>query len=110
MSERYRLSAAAEQSLDDIFNYTFDRWGEDQARRYIHELFAMFQSIADGTEPGRLIQAEYGVQGRYARCGRHFVYWTTHSDGRVAIAEVLHERMNIGDRLAGSAELNRDEE
>ncbi len=109
MSARYWLSPAAEQSLDDIFDYTYDRWGEDQARRYVGALFDLFEAIAKGQEKGRLIQAEYGVSGFYARCGKHFVYWKQTADGRVAIAEILHEKMNAGDRLAASTKLNRPE-
>ena len=28
MSAKYELSEAAQQSVDDIFNYTLDVWGE----------------------------------------------------------------------------------
>ncbi len=110
MSATYWLSPAAEQSLDDIFDYTYDRWGEDQAKRYVGAFFDLFAAIVSGQEKGRLIQAEYGVSGFYARCGKHFVYWKRTADGRVAIAEILHEKMNIGDRLAASAELNWPDE
>ena len=107
MSARYWLSTAAEQSLDDIFNYTYDRWGEDQARVYVSAFFTLFAAISNGDEKGRLIQAEYGVSGFFARCGKHYVYWKKLADGRIAIAEILHEKMNIGDRLAASSELNQ---
>ncbi len=110
MNAKYWLSPAVEQSLDDIFDYTYDRWGEDQARRYLSALFDLFEAIASGREIGRLIQAEYGVVGFYARCGKHAVYWKRLPDGRVAIAEILHEKMNAGDRLAASSELNRPDE
>lgn len=41
-----------------------------------------------------------------ARCGKYFIYWKTLNDGSIGIAEILHERMNLGDRLATSASLN----
>lgn len=60
MAARYRLSASANQQLDDIYCYTLATWGEAQAERYIHELFACFEGIANGDVQGRLIQPEYG--------------------------------------------------
>jgi len=105
MSRNYDISATAQQSLDDIFDYTFERYGLEQTRRYIGDFFDLFERITSGQEKGRMIQQEYGVVGRYARSGKHFVYWTTLSDGFVAIAEILHEQMNLGDRLTASATL-----
>ena len=105
MNATYWLSPAAEQSLDDIFEYTCVRWDEEQAKRYVGALFDLFEAIASGQEKGRMIQAEYGMTGSYAQCGKHFVYWKRTADGRIAIAEVLHERMNAGDRLAASSQL-----
>lgn len=105
MATRYRLSAPANQQLDDIFQYTRATWGEEQAESYIGDLFGCFAAIANGDRQGRLIQPEYGVTGRYARCGKHFVYWKTLDDGTIGIAEILHERMNIGDHLTGSETL-----
>jgi len=34
MARRYDLSNRAMADLRDIWNYTFDRWGEQQAEKY----------------------------------------------------------------------------
>ena len=100
-----RHSAAADRHLP------LQRWGEAQADRYLEDFQALFEAISTGDEPGRLIQAEYGVTGRYVRCGKHFAYWKALASGEIGIAEILHERMNLGDHRAGSVALNepRDE-
>ena len=105
MSAKYELSEAAQQSVDDLFNYTLDVWGEAQARKYLGDLFSLFEAIACGDEAGRLIQPEYGVVGRYVRVGKHFIYWHWDRDD-LLIAEILHERMNKGDRLCASSNLS----
>lgn len=105
MRQRYRLSPSASRQLDNIYVYTRERWGDAQARKYLTELFDHFERIGDGTLVGAPIPEAYGVQGHFARCGRHFIYWRVLSDGCVGIAEILHERMNLGDRLAASASL-----
>ena len=85
--------------------------GEALADRLLEEFHELFEAISTGDEPGRLIQAEYDVTGRYVRCGKHFAYWKALASGEIGIAEILHERMNLGDHLAGSVALNepRDE-
>ena len=38
----FRVQRAAGYRLDEIYVYTRDRWGEEQADRYINGLFARF--------------------------------------------------------------------
>ena len=41
-----RIQEGASHRLDDIFRYTRDRWGDEQADTYITGLFAAFEKIA----------------------------------------------------------------
>ena len=65
----------------------------------IGDFFALFKTITSGQEKGRLVQPQYGVSGYYARCGKDFVYWKFETEKGIAIVEILHEQMNIGDHL-----------
>ncbi len=90
-----RIQKAASLRLDDIYRYTRDRWGEEQADRYITELFEAFDQIqAGGGVPSRPIPADFGVSGYYFRYERHFVYWRTLANGDIGIVTILHERMH----------------
>ena len=40
-----RIQEAASLRLDEIYRYTRDRWGTDQANRYITDLFAAFDRL-----------------------------------------------------------------
>lgn len=110
MPGRYRLSRAAERRLDEIFRYTRNKWGEAQAIRYLANMFDQFEAVATGSISGRPIPPAFGVSGRFTRCGKHFIYWKTLANGDVGIAEILHERMNIGDHLALSPASGDDDE
>ncbi|RUP35212.1 MAG: type II toxin-antitoxin system RelE/ParE family toxin [Curvibacter sp.] len=94
-----RIQAAASFRLDDIYRYTRDRWGVQQADRYITELFATFDRIASHGTASRPIPAAFGVEGYFFRHERHFVYWRYLSDGAIGIVTILHERMHQIDRL-----------
>lgn len=89
-----RIQKAASLRLDDIYRYTRDRWGEDQADRYITELFEAFDQIQAGGVSSRPIPAEFDVSGYYFQYERHFVYWRPLANDDTGIVTILHERMH----------------
>jgi plasmid stabilization system protein ParE len=91
---RVRIQEAASWRLDEIYRYTQDRWGEEQAERYITGLFEAFERIDSHGVVSRPVPAEFGVEGFFFRCQRHFVYWKRLSNGDVGIVTILHERMH----------------
>lgn len=96
---KYLVSAIAGQRLDEIYSYSQERWGYAQAETYIRNLFACFDAIAKRNVPWRAIPAEFGIDGFYHRCHRHFVYWRVISSGEVGIVTALHERMHQMERF-----------
>jgi toxin ParE1/3/4 len=96
----YRLAARALHRLDEIFDYTCDRWGEAQAERYLRGMLDRFEAVAARRIPWRAIPAEFGVNGYFCRYERHMIYWKELSDGRIGIVTILHERMHAIGRLS----------
>ncbi|WP_237155579.1 type II toxin-antitoxin system RelE/ParE family toxin [Oryzibacter oryziterrae] len=94
-----RIEQAAALRLDEIYRHTRDRWGDQQAERYITGLFEAFDKIANHGVVSRPIPAEFGVDGFVFRYERHFVYWRWLADGDVGIVTLLHERMHHIDRF-----------
>lgn len=89
-----RVQEAASLRLDEIYRYTCERWGADQADRYIIDLFAAFDRIEGGRVASRPVPAEFGVEGFYFRHAHHFVYWRRLANGDVGIVTILHGRMH----------------
>jgi len=94
-----RVQEAASHRLDEIYRYTRDRWGVDQADRYINGLFEAFGKIETREVASRPVPAEFGVEGYVFRYERHFVYWRRLSNGDIGIVTILHERMHQIDRF-----------
>ena len=94
-----RIQAGASLRLDDIYRYTRDRWGAEQADRYITGRFGAFGRIASHGVASKPVPAEFGVDGFFFRYERHFVYWRQLSDGDIGIVTILHERMHQIDRF-----------
>ena len=96
-----RIRDGAARRLDEIYRYTRERWGSNQAEAYISGLFEAFNGIASNKIQSKEIPAEFGVSGFYVRHEHHFVYWRHLSNGDIGIVTILHERMNQVDRLLG---------
>ena len=94
-----RVQEAASHRLDEIYRYTRDQWGVEQAERYITGLFDAFGKIDTHEVMSRPIPAEFGVDGYFFRYERHFVYWRKLSNGDIGIVTILHERMHQIDRF-----------
>ena len=94
---RFRLSPAARQDIDDIFEFSVQRWGVDQAFRYTDAMVAAFHRFA---ESPALAQDCSDIRAGYRRglVGRHYVYFVTDTQGIVVI-RVLHQRMSQRARL-----------
>lgn len=98
MSE-FRIQRAAGHRLDEIYVYTREQWGEEQAARYIKGMFARFAAIASREFPWRAVPAEFEIDGFVCRYEHHFIYWKLLSDGLIGIVTTLHERMHQIERF-----------
>ncbi|QNE07136.1 type II toxin-antitoxin system RelE/ParE family toxin [Croceicoccus marinus] len=95
----FRVQDRAGHRLDEIYVYTRERWGDEQAERYIRGLFDCFEQIASKEIPWRTIPGEFGVDGYYCRHEHHYIYWRVLSDGTVGIVTVLHKRVHQSERF-----------
>ena len=96
MANSYGLSKKAKADLRGIWNYTEDRWGEEQADRYYREIIMTFELLAAGGRQGH----KADVRGGYLKypVGRHFVYFTKRN-GRIKVVRVLHGCMDADRHL-----------
>lgn len=94
MAAAIRIQEAASYRLDEIYRYTQDRWGPEQADRYIAGLFEAFDKIETREVMSKPVPAEFGVDGFFFRYERHFVYWRRLLNGDIGIVTIIHERMH----------------
>lgn len=94
-----RIQDAASYRLDEIYRYTRNRWGTQQADRYITGLFDACDGVADHRTLSRPVPAEFGIEGYFFRYEHHFVYWRWLSNGDIGVVTILHERMHQIDRF-----------
>lgn len=94
-----RVQESASYRLDEIYRYTRDRWGAQQADRYVTGLFQAFEGIGTHGTQSWPIPAAFGIDGYFFHYEKHFVYWRRLSNGDIGIVTILHERMHQIDRF-----------
>tara|TARA_R110001592_G_C13088740_1_gene743256 strand:- start:790 stop:1098 length:309 start_codon:yes stop_codon:yes gene_type:complete len=92
--------ALAEQDLVDIWLYTFKEWGEQQADKYLDELDASIQLLADQPLICRE-RTELEPPVRIHHEGHHLIVYLTLGDD-INLVRVLHESMDIDSHLEDS--------
>lgn len=95
----WRFSVRADGDLMSIAFYTTREWGEEQAPRYLDDLEACCQQLADHPGLGRECD-EIRPGLRRMEHGRHVVFYRQQKAG-ILIARVLHRRMLPGRQLVG---------
>jgi toxin ParE1/3/4 len=90
----YRLTPAAQADLDNIWNYTAERWGVEQAERYLHAIRGACEALADGRRRGQSIDA---IRPGYRKLasGSHFLFFRMTDRGEIEIIRILHQRMDV---------------
>lgn len=87
----YRFSKLARLDLIEIAEYTVDRWGLNQAERYLNGLDETFRRLVESPRMGRLCDQ---IRPGYRRVehGKHVVIYRADADG-VFICRILHQGM-----------------
>ncbi|WP_028280903.1 type II toxin-antitoxin system RelE/ParE family toxin [Arthrobacter sp. H5] len=87
-----RLTPAAQKDLSSIWDFTQERWDENQAEIYISEMRAAIERIASDPHRGRTCDDIREGYRRYG-IGSHLVFYIDKSDS-VDVIRILHQRMD----------------
>ncbi|HMJ93525.1 MAG TPA: type II toxin-antitoxin system RelE/ParE family toxin [Allosphingosinicella sp.] len=94
---RYLLSPRARADLDEIWNYTADRWDEEQAENYLRSIEKAMATIAKSPQRGRSYD-EVRVGYRRFRIGSHILIYRL-IEKQVHIVRILHVSMDVDRHL-----------
>ena len=91
------LAPAAEDDLDQIWQYTFEKWGFDQAETYFDLIVACCQAVGAGEATPKRVN---GLPGHILvhRCEHHYIFVLIET-ARPIILAILHGRMDFVARL-----------
>ena len=94
---RYILSPLARVDLNKIWDFTADRWDEDQADAYLRMIQAAIETAAENPLHSPAI---YDVRPGYRRhrAGAHLILFRQIA-GAIDVVRVLHENMDVPSHL-----------
>lgn len=95
---QYLLSPAAQADLEQIWDYTRDRWGVDQAEEYLRELQRAIEHAAANPRIGRACD-EIRPGYRKLAAGSHTLFYRVTAKAVIDVVRVLHQRMDVDRHL-----------
>jgi toxin ParE1/3/4 len=94
----YIISQEAIEDINNIWMYTAENWSTIQADRYYNLILDEIEYIADNFESARdmgKVRKNY----RYSKIKSHLIFFKKNNDKTIEVVRVLHERMDIENRL-----------
>ena len=96
---KYELTNKAVEDLTGIWEYSIEKWSEQQADKYYNLLLDSCQDIANNPELGKnydgITKDLFGL-----KTNRHIVFYRKRINQPIEITRILHERMDLKNRLS----------
>ncbi len=114
----YRFFPAADKRQDEIWEYTSEQWGEDQAKKYILGLHNHLQRLSNKEIPWQLlpqrlvVPSDLNLSVFFSRYEKHCIFFRELSGNDIGVISILHGAMQVPVRLNEDLEriLNKEEE
>ena len=95
----HKIYPAARRRIIEIWQYTNKTWGEKQADRYVRGLYKTIEITADSKHLWRKVEHKEAKGIFFVRYEHHYIFFRELSEGVLGVVNVLHERMDIPNRL-----------
>ncbi|MCF8379940.1 MAG: type II toxin-antitoxin system RelE/ParE family toxin [Bacteroidales bacterium] len=95
---KFKFTNKAVYDLTQIWNYTLNKWSEDQADKYYNMLIENCKEVAINPDLGKFYS---GVTKNLLgfKAGRHIIFYRMLEENEVEITRILHEQMDIESRI-----------
>jgi toxin ParE1/3/4 len=94
----YLLDTAAVDDLREILRYTQKQWGGKQSKIYYSKLKNCMNTYSNGNGLYKELP-ELSPGLRMGLCGHHYIFVKIRQHAPAAILAILHQRMDIIERL-----------
>lgn len=94
---RVTLTPKAKADLEDIWDFTFARWGLVQAEKYVRDLWSsMEKQVSDLAQSIDIAEVRPGY--KKVRAGSHVIFFKVTLDG-IDVVRILHQKMDFNRHL-----------
>jgi toxin ParE1/3/4 len=92
------LRQEAIDDLNDIWDYTFEQWSENQADKNYATLKFACEKIGENPNIGKeYTEIRKNLLG--LKSGKHIIFYHLISEVEIEVIRILHERMDLKNRL-----------
>ena len=92
------LRQEAINDLTEIWNYTLNKWSENQAEKYYTAIKLACQEIGQNPNIGRNY-TEISTHLFGLKSGKHIIFYHQISEEEIEVIRILHERMDLINKL-----------
>ncbi len=95
----YKISVKAAEDIEQIWLYTVEKWSLEQADRYVNLIIDEIEYLAANPDSGKDF-SHVRISYRCAKVKSHLIFYRqTDSKADIEVIRILHQRMDIEDRL-----------
>ena len=95
----YIISEKALEDINNIWIYTAENWSVEQADRYYNLIIDEIEYIVDNLDMA-LDFGKIRKSYRYSKVKSHLIFFKKDKANKIEVVRILHERMDIENRLA----------
>lgn len=95
----YIVSEKALEDINKIWIYTAENWSVEQADRYYNLIIDEIEYIVDNLDMAHDLE-KIRKSYRYSKVKSHLIFFKKDKTNEIEVVRVLHERMDIENRLA----------
>lgn len=99
-----RILPAARERLLGIWQYTSETWGDEQADDYVGGLVSSLSRLVGKRDLWRPVKEKRFSGVFFVRYRRHCVFFKELTDGSLGVLTILHESMDLPNRLKDDIE------
>lgn len=92
------LRQEAIDDLNSIWDYTFEKWSENQADIYYRTIKVACKEIGNRSDLGKTYS---GISRNLLglKSGKHIIFYHLVSENEIEVIRILHERMDLKNKL-----------
>lgn len=94
----FRISQKAIKDLENIWDYTANKWSPTQANIYHLQIIEQVENLAAGKTYGKPY-TKFKIGFMYKKVGSHYVFYQKKENEVLEVVRVLHIKMDIDKRL-----------
>lgn len=91
----YLIFKPVNDTLDEVWHYSVETWGQKKAEEYVEGLFSMIKKAASREVLWRSLLEKIALDVYFAKYQRHYLFFRELEDDVISVVSIIHERRDI---------------